>query len=396
MPARSPRPKSSSGPHPGARPGPHPSYQRIYAVVAAIPEGRVATYGQVAALAGLPGHARQVGYALHALPAGAELPWQRVINARGEVSPRAEQGIEGYQRFLLEEEGVELDAAGKVDLGRCRWEPDDLPQTRPARPRRPPAGTPATPATPENDALDDLETVVASIEAALRPLGTRRRAAGAKAYLKSEHAFLGVDTPTLRRQARAWLRSQPRLPARQLLALAKALWQRPVHELRSFAIEILGLGGAARLAGGREARQALDLCEWMLRRAGSWAYVDAIAIQLAGPLVEDHPELAARLDRWSADPDFWLRRSSLLALLLPLRRGGGDWDRFVRYADGMIEEREFFIRKAIGWVLREVGKRRPKLVRAFLTPRLDRISGLTRREAVKYLPGRSLSAPVVK
>jgi len=98
-------------------------YSRIYAVVRRIPCGRVATYGQVAALAGLPGQARQVGYALHALPEGSDVPWQRVINSRGEVSLRSEAGWEHYQRHLLEEEGVSFCGSGKVDLERYRWEP---------------------------------------------------------------------------------------------------------------------------------------------------------------------------------------------------------------------------------------------------------------------------------
>lgn len=95
----------------------------IYEVVKRIPPGRVATYGQVAALAGLPGHARQVGYALFALEEGSEVPWQRVINARGEVSPRSEPGWDGYQRHLLEEEGVRFDVRGRIDLEIYRWEP---------------------------------------------------------------------------------------------------------------------------------------------------------------------------------------------------------------------------------------------------------------------------------
>lgn len=101
-------------------------YERIYAVVEAIPAGRVATYGQVAALAGIPGHARQVGYALHALPEASTVPWQRVINARGEVSARSAPGLDwvsGYQRHLLEEEGVAFDERCRVDLARFRWEP---------------------------------------------------------------------------------------------------------------------------------------------------------------------------------------------------------------------------------------------------------------------------------
>ncbi len=100
------------------------NYDRIYAVVREIPEGKVATYGQVAALAGLPGHARQVGYALHALK-DEDIPWHRVINAQGKVSPRTEPGYDGYQRHLLEEEGVVFRLSGAVDLKRYRWEPDD-------------------------------------------------------------------------------------------------------------------------------------------------------------------------------------------------------------------------------------------------------------------------------
>lgn len=99
------------------------SYERIYAQVARIPMGRVATYGQIADLADLPGQARQVGYALHALPPGSDLPWHRVINAKGEVSLRAELGWEGFQRQLLEDEGVVFDSVGRLDLKRYRWEP---------------------------------------------------------------------------------------------------------------------------------------------------------------------------------------------------------------------------------------------------------------------------------
>jgi methylated-DNA-protein-cysteine methyltransferase-like protein len=97
------------------------SYARIYAVVRRIPRGRVATYGQVAELAGLAGHARQVGYALHALPAGTTVPWHRVINAAGGVSLRASPGDELTQRQLLEEEGVEFDLRGRVRLAKVQW-----------------------------------------------------------------------------------------------------------------------------------------------------------------------------------------------------------------------------------------------------------------------------------
>ena len=100
------------------------SYDRIYAVVRRIPKGRVATYGQVAELAKLAGHARQVGYALHALQRDDRgVPWQRVLNAQGRPSPRSEPGGDQIQRQILELEGIVFDARGRVDLECYRWRP---------------------------------------------------------------------------------------------------------------------------------------------------------------------------------------------------------------------------------------------------------------------------------
>ncbi len=99
------------------------TYFRIYEVVRRIPRGRVATYGQVARLAGLPGHARQVGYALHALPDGSRVPWHRVVNARGGISARTEPAYARVQRALLESEGVEFGLAGTLSLAQYRWRP---------------------------------------------------------------------------------------------------------------------------------------------------------------------------------------------------------------------------------------------------------------------------------
>ena len=102
------------------------TYSRIYAVVKKIPRSRVATYGQIAALAGMPRHARQAGYALAATPEGMKIPWHRVINAQGKISVRLkhwDSGNDDYQRILLEAEGVAFDSSGRVDLKRFRWQP---------------------------------------------------------------------------------------------------------------------------------------------------------------------------------------------------------------------------------------------------------------------------------
>ena len=99
------------------------SYERVYMIVAEIPRGRVATYGQIAELAGLGHAARQAGYALGALTNDSTIPWHRVVNARGEISIRSETGAEGIQRRWLEREGVVFGTGGRIPLDRFRWRP---------------------------------------------------------------------------------------------------------------------------------------------------------------------------------------------------------------------------------------------------------------------------------
>src|SRR5713226_3585724 len=102
-------------------PAPAGHYERIYAVVSRIPRGRVATYGQIARLAGMPGQARLVGYALHAVPRGRSIPWQRVVNAQGAISLPADHG--SRQRRLLAREGIRFDARGRILLSSFQWRP---------------------------------------------------------------------------------------------------------------------------------------------------------------------------------------------------------------------------------------------------------------------------------
>ena len=97
-------------------------YARIFSAVKRVPASCVATYGQIAEIARASGP-RQIGYALHSLKEGSGVPWHRVINAKGEVSPRSGSDSHELQRILLEAEGIEFDARGRVVLERFRWEP---------------------------------------------------------------------------------------------------------------------------------------------------------------------------------------------------------------------------------------------------------------------------------
>ena len=222
----------------------------------------------------------------------------------------------------------------------------------------------------------------ALLERQLRAAGSPTRAASEQNYLKSKLEFAGTTVPQARAIVTAWRRSQPQLTRQRLTEVAAALWDGPFFECQMAAVLLL--------TDRRALLQADDaaLVERMLRTAGTWALVDGLAADVMGGLVERFgDQLHTTLDQWATDADFWIRRSALLALLVPLRRGDpANFERFAGYADAMLAEREFFIRKAIGWVLRETGKRQPDLVAGWLAPRAHRASGVTMREAVKWLP----------
>jgi 3-methyladenine DNA glycosylase AlkD len=225
----------------------------------------------------------------------------------------------------------------------------------------------------------DASLLADQIDTALRTRATPGRAERERAYLKSELEHYGTSVPAIRSVAKAAASQHPALSHDDLLALVGALWAAPVHEWRMAAVELL------RMCQDRLRGQDMAVLERLLRESGTWALVDPLAASVAGPLAERHAEVGVVLDRWAGDHDFWLRRAALLALLGSLRRGEGDFERFARYADAMLEDKEFFVRKAIGWVLRETARKRPSLVCSWLLPRAARASAVTIREAIKPL-----------
>jgi len=193
--------------------------------------------------------------------------------------------------------------------------------------------------------------------------------------------FSGTTAPQIRAITTAWRRQHPALPQERLIEVVVGLWNGRYFESKGAAMVLLTDRRKLLLAADA------DLVERFLREAGTWALVDGLAADVMGSLVQRFPELLPTLDRWASDENFWIRRAAMLALLVPLRRGDvANFDRFTGYADAMLEEREFFIRKAIGWVLRETAKKQPDLVADWLAPRVHRASGVTVREAVKWMP----------
>ena len=221
---------------------------------------------------------------------------------------------------------------------------------------------------------------VSEIVAVLESQADPDRAERESAYLKSSLRHLGVRVPAIRKATRTAMRTHGVTARTDVVALADALWAEPVHERRVAAVEALRYRANALTVAD------LASIERLLREARTWALVDFLASDVTGVVVANFPEAGDVLDRWAVDDDFWIRRSALLALLVPLRNGAGDWPRFSRYADAMLDEREFFIRKAIGWVLRDTAKRQPDLVQDWLRDRPGRVPVLAVREAVKPLP----------
>ncbi|MGI5206659.1 DNA alkylation repair protein [Spirillospora sp. CA-108201] len=229
----------------------------------------------------------------------------------------------------------------------------------------------------------DTEAEAARVLAELRAQADPARAEGEKRYLKSEFVHIGVPVPAVRKVALSAVRTRP--TREELVSLAGVLWDvtedgRPVHEARMAAIEVL-----VKRAALLEPRD-VGLAERLIRDSASWVYVDHLAEKVVGALVVRHPDLAAVLDAWVADPYMWVRRTAMLALLAGVRAGDPDLDRIDRYGRALLGERDFFIRKAIGWVLRELSKKDPEWVTAWVEPRVDAISTVTLREALRHLP----------
>ena len=220
---------------------------------------------------------------------------------------------------------------------------------------------------------------VAKFRRAFRAAASEARARGQKAYLKSPLRFHGITTPHLRRVVGDFARAHRDLSRRDLVALVRALWQTDFHDLRWVGIALL------ERYPDRLTAADLALVERLLVRSCTWDHVDWLSTKVAAPLVERFPKETRRLDLWARHGSFWIRRAAMLSLLPAIRRGEGDFARFARYASPLVIEKEFFVLKAIGWVLRETSKKRPALAYAFLAAHRDRVSGLTLREGAKYL-----------
>jgi 3-methyladenine DNA glycosylase AlkD len=215
-----------------------------------------------------------------------------------------------------------------------------------------------------------LDRLTRTYEAARDPA----RAEPMAAYMRNQFAFLGISAPEQRALNRAVLDGVSRPAETDLRDLAQACWLRDEREYQYFAVRLLrryvGVCGAG----------LLDAVRPLITTKPWWDTGDELAVHVVGPLVATHPDLVGTIDAWSADPDKWLVRAAILHQMR--YRDTTDSERLFRYCAAQAGHRDFFVRKAIGWALREYAKVAPDAVRAFVGAHSE-LSGLSRREALK-------------
>jgi 3-methyladenine DNA glycosylase AlkD len=221
-------------------------------------------------------------------------------------------------------------------------------------------------------------TLVGAIGAELRRAADPARAPQMQAYMKSSMPYLGVPLPVTRRIARFAAASYPPADVPDLLASATALWRGAKYrEERYAAAELTGLA----MAAGR--LEMLPLYREMIVTGAWWDHVDGISERIGGLLLAHRPVIEPVIREWSTDPDSWLRRSSIISQLALKQRT--DVVLLTDVIEPNLADREFFIRKAIGWALRQYARVDPDWVRAFVDGHAAAMSPLSRREAMKHL-----------
>lgn len=220
--------------------------------------------------------------------------------------------------------------------------------------------------------------LIDAIRSRLRDAADPGRAAAAQAYMKSQMPFLGVRVPEVRRIVKAAAAEHPPGSIEELQSAVFGLWRHACcREERYAAIELTGLKSAARELS------MLAVYEEIIRTGAWWDLVDGVAHRLGALLQAHREELTPVLGRWSRDQDFWIRRASITAQLGA--KAATDTALLAAVIEANLGDQEFFIRKAIGWALRQYARTDPDWVRTFVQRHWDRLSPLSRKEALRNL-----------
>ena len=225
--------------------------------------------------------------------------------------------------------------------------------------------------------MTELNQLQTELRGELTAIADPEKVVPMTAYMKHKFTFLGVTSADRRRASKPLLQRAKVAPADELLEFAAWCWAQPEREFHSVGVDALRAG-----ANGLRSTDLVTVRSFIQTNVW-WDTVDSLAAWTVGPMVRNHPVLAQQMDVWINDADIWVARTAILHQLG--YKSATDAERLFRYATVRAEDKEFFIRKAIGWALRQYAREDPDAVRAFVRASHDRLSGLTRREAMKYL-----------
>lgn len=228
---------------------------------------------------------------------------------------------------------------------------------------------------------DDHAVDVDDLRARLVDVADPSKAKDMAAYMKGHFIYLGCTAGDRRLASKALVRTAKGMDPDQLLICADRLWAEPEREFHYVGMDVVRAGAKNLRAEDLPAVRGLILATpW-------WDTVDSLAVHTVGTMVTNHPELVHDMDEWIEAPDdgdeMWLARTAILHQLMYKERT--DVNRLFSYCEMRSESTEFFLRKAIGWALRQFARTDPDGVRAFVREHDASLSGLSKREALKHL-----------
>lgn len=197
-----------------------------------------------------------------------------------------------------------------------------------------------------------------------------------KAYMRNLFPFLGIKKPERAQVQKLCFREYPLTTEKELVSALLTLWEKPEREYQMVALEL------AYHYRKLWTPSFITTVEKLIRTKSWWDTVDALASKMVGTLLLNYPELMGLMDDWIEDKDFWLRRSALIYQLSYKEKT--DHKRLFRYCEKTLHEEEFFIRKAIGWALRQYARTEPDSVRSFIQKHKTVMSPLSYKEAGKH------------
>lgn len=243
-----------------------------------------------------------------------------------------------------------------------------------------PASSRSSKSSSETEKVLSPKQFVHAVARTLKPIADPKVSAWMRAYMKDQFEFLGIKTPVRRAAIAQLIQQQKPAEAEDLLRCARALWALPEREYQFVAVDLLG--SHVRKFGPEHIPAIFALVE----KKSWWDTVDSLAVVI-GTIVRnartDDAEIQCLMDKALQSSNLWVRRVAILHQLG--WRGQTDSQRLFTYALACAHEKEFFIRKAIGWALRDYARHAPAEVRKFLRTNGDKLSPLTLREAGKHL-----------